>query len=422
MTSATWRLTLAAATLMALVMGSRSAFGLFVSPINTATGIGLAGLSLAAAIGQLGLGIAQPLVGHLAERFGARRVISCGAWLLAGTTAAIIVVDGVLLLACLLFAGAVAGSAVGSNALLVGELGRRLAERERALALGILGAGGAIGQLLLSPTTQWMIDSQGWMFAMLATAALCLLALPLARAFADHGAAAALPAGAGLPTRALPAAAPADPSDASPLPRALRCGRFWLLAGSFSVCGFHVAFLGMHMPGVIERCGLPASLAATWLAVVAAASLCGSIAVGLGLRRWSAGALVQALYLARALTVAALLALPPTPAVMLGFAAMIGMTYLALVPPMTQLVAQHFGGQRLGSLFGVVMVVHQVGGFAGVWFGGWAAGRDRGDVLFWVVDIALALVALALVRLAGDGGRSHAAFRRCSRWSPVPAS
>jgi hypothetical protein len=98
------------------------------------------------------------------------------------------------------------------------------------------------------------------------------------------------------------------------------------------------------------------------------------------------------------------------------------MTYLALVPPMTQLVAQHFGVQRLGSLFGVVMVVHQVGGFAGVWFGGWTAGLARGDALFWVVDIALALVALGLVRLAGGGGRSHAGLGRRGRWSPVPAA
>jgi MFS family permease len=377
-----WRLTLAATALMALVMGSRSAFGLFVSPLNTATGIGLAGISLAAAIAQLGLGVGQPLVGRLAERHGAARVIRVGAWLLAGTTAAVVLADSAGMLALVLCAGALAGAAVGSNALLVGEIGRRLPEAQRGLAVGIVGAGGSAGQLLLSPATQWTIDAHGWVVAMLGTALLSLLAWPLAGAFRGP-----------VPAAALPAA----PAAAVPLRAVLRQARFWRIAVAFGICGFHVGFLGVHMPGVIERCGLPASLSGTWLAVLGAANVAGSVGIGFALRHWRPAPLLVALYTMRALSVAALLNLPPTAEVLLGFAAVAGFSYMAVLPPISQLLGRHFGVQRLGTLFGVVMLVHQLGSFAGIWLGGWAAAATGSDRLLWGVDIALALLAVLLL-------------------------
>jgi predicted MFS family arabinose efflux permease len=377
-----WRLTLAATALMALVMGSRSAFGLFVSPLNTATGIGLAGISLAAAIGQLGLGVGQPIVGRLAERHGAARVIVIGAGLLAAATAAVVLADSTLTLALVLTAAALAGAAVGSNALLVGEIGRRLPLAQQGLAVGVVGAGGSAGQLLLSPATQFAIDMQGWAFAMLATAALGLLAWPLALAFRGPA-----------PAAAEPAAAAGDGS----LRQILRQGRFWCIAGAFGICGFHVGFLGMHMPGVIERCGLPASLAGTLLAVLGAANIAGSVGIGLALQRWRPAPLLVMLYAVRGLAVAALLALPPTAGVLLAFAVVVGLSYMAVLPPISHLLGHHFGVQRLGTVMGVVMLVHQVGSFAGIWLGGWAAEATGSDRLLWMLDIALAALAMALL-------------------------
>jgi len=376
--AAAWRLTLAATALMALVMGSRSAFGLFVSPLNTATGLGLAGISLAAAIAQLGLGAGQPLVARLAERHGAARVIRAGAWALALSTVAIAWAGSVPVLAAVLVAGALAGSATGSNALLIGALGRHLSGAQQGLAVGVVGAGGSAGQLLLSPATQWGIDHHGWLVALMATAVLCLLALPLSRAF----------------DAPVPAAGP-EPS--SSIADVLRRPRFWAIAGSFGVCGFHIGYLTLHIPGFIERCGLSPSLAGPWLALLGAANIAGSIGIGFALRRWNAAWLLVVLFLWRAASVSLLLWLPPTPTVMLGFAAVMGLSYMAVLPPTSQLVAQHFGARRLGTLFGIVMVVHQVGGFAGVWLGGWLADITGSDGLFWRIDIALALLAVALV-------------------------
>jgi len=373
-----WRLTLAAAALMALVAGGRNAFGLFVSPLNGASGIGLANLSLALALGQLAIGLTQPIVGAVVDRIGAARVIVAGAALLALTTALPAWWPLPWVVAASVVASALAGSAVASNGLLVGEVGRGVPPARAGFAVGLVGAGTSLGLLVLGPATQFAIVSWGWAAALLATAAASLLAWPLA-----------------APFRRRAATHTAEPPP--PVRDALRQWRFWRVAASFGVCGFHVCFLAVHMPGVIERCGLPASLSGLWVALCGAANIAGSLAVGAAMRRFDHARLLAGLYLVRALGIAALLALPPTPAVLLGFAAVMGASFMATLPPTAQLIARDHGVARLGTLFGFVMLVHQVGGFAGIWFGGWAAEATGSDTLLWWVDIVLAVVAAALV-------------------------
>lgn len=378
MNAAAWRLALCAAILMGLVAGGRAAGALFVSPLNTATGMGLAGISLALALGQLGVGVLQPVIGSLADRYGAARLIAPGAVLLALSTALPAFWPSAPLVAFALVLGTLAGSAVGSNSLLLGVVNRGVPAQRAGFAVAVVGAGASAGQLVLGPAAQWAIDAFGWRVALVATGALALVAWPLARPF--WRAPAATP-GSAAPARA----------------DALRDPRFWRVAASFGVCGFHVAFLAAHMPGVIERCGLPASLAGAWIGVAGAANIAGSLAIGVALRRGDPARLLAALYAARALGVALLLALPASPALMLAFAAVMGATHMATLPPTSQLVALQHGLQRLGALFGTVMLVHQVGSFAGVWLGGWMAQATGGDTLLWSVDIVLALVAAALV-------------------------
>ena len=375
MNAAAWRLTLAAAALTALVAGSRTAFGLFLSPLNTASGIGLAGLSFALALGQLAIGFAQPLMGVLSDRFGAARVIVVGAVLLAASTALPAAWPlGVVVLPALV-ASIAAGSAVASNGLLLGPLNRAVPAARAGMAVALVGAGASTGQLLLGPATQWAIAQRGWAWALAATAALSLLALPLALPFR------------GAPRDALP--------PARPVADVLRDAHFRRVAASFGVCGFHVGFLSVHMPGVIERCGLPATLAGHWIALAGAANIAGSLAIGAALARHDAARLLAALHLLRAAGVATLLLLPATPAVMLGFAVLMGASFIATLPPTSQLIARRYGVQRLGTLIGVVMLVHQLGSFAGIGFGGWAAQRTGSDDWSWRVDIVLALAAAA---------------------------
>lgn len=380
MSAYAWTVTLAAAGLMGLVVGGRSAFGLFVSPLNSASGIGLAALSFALALGQLAIGLAQPFIGALSDRWGAARVVVVGAILLVATTALPALWPVASVVGLSVVASAVAGSAVGSNSLLVGEVNRVVPAARAGLAVGIVGAGASIGQLVLGPAIQAVIDDRGWIVALAALAALGLIALPLAGALGKCG-----------PSTTDPVAA------REPVADALRDGRFWRVALSFGVCGFHICFLAAHMPGVIERCGLPASLAGAWIAVAGAANIAGSIAIGLAMRRFDAAWLLVGVYLTRALGIAVLLALPATPAALLGFGAVMGATHMATLPPTSQLIARQHGVARLGTLFGVVMLVHQAGGFAGIWFGGWAAEATGNDVLLWSIDIALAVAAALLV-------------------------
>jgi predicted MFS family arabinose efflux permease len=373
-----WKITAAATGLAALIAGSRASFGLFLSPINSATGLGMASISLAAAFGQLAAGLALPVVGALARRHGTARVIAAGACVLAASTALVALAHGLLALVLLMLVVSAAGTAVASNALLLGEVSRRAPVDERGFASGIVGAGGPAGQLLFAPLVTLLIGREGWVVALWGIAALALLALPLSLSFKQRA-------------RDLQAAPAAQPSDG-----AWRDRRFWLIAASFGICGFHVAFLTVHMPGVIEQCGLSTAFSGGWLALAGAANMAGSVGIGVLMRRWSSAPLLMAIYGLRAVAIGLFLIVPPSPVVLLFFALGMGATYMAALPPTAELLTRSFGVQRLAALLGLIMLVHQVGGFAGAWLGGIAVEHGGGYAPLWIADLVLALLAAAL--------------------------
>lgn len=377
-------LAIAATLLMALSMGTRSSFGLLISPLNTATGLGLAMIGLAAATGQLVWGLAQPLMGAVADRRGAAPLVgggcllfAAGHWLLAAANS----VEG-LIGACALVA--LAGAAAGSNGILLGEVARVVSPARRGLVLGIVGAGGSIGQLVLSPATQVAIDLGGPAGALRATAFLALLALPLAWCFPRR------------PANARASAATGNARQA--LRQALRSRHFWAIAGSFTMCGFHVTFLTAHMPGVIASCGLPAQLAANWLALVGLANIASSVLAGAAMPRIGMSRLLVATYLGRAAGIAIFIAMPKSELTLLAFGLWMGLTYMATLPPTVGLVGARFGQENVATLIGVVMLLHQTGAFFGAWMGGIVA-ASRGDYSWmWYADLAAAVIAVAMLR------------------------
>jgi predicted MFS family arabinose efflux permease len=177
---------------------------------------------------------------------------------------------------------------------------------------------------------------------------------------------------------------------------ALRDPRFWLIAGSFAICGFHVAFLTVHMPGVIERCGLPATFTGLWLVIAAAANMAGSIGIGMLMKRRASAPLLALVYGTRAVAIVAFVMAPASGGVLLAFALAMGLTYMAALPPTAELLARGFGVERLSSLLGVTMLVHQVGGFFGAWLGGVAVEHSGSYTPLWIADIALAAIATGL--------------------------
>ncbi|HEX4883446.1 MAG TPA: MFS transporter [Casimicrobiaceae bacterium] len=385
----------AAAALLAVVQGFRASLGLFVSPINTATGLGLAAVSFALATSQLASGVAQPLAGRLGERFGTARLIIGGALASALSIALVPALGSAAGLVVGFAVVAVAGTALGSAPVLVAAVLQRVPPQHRGRAAGIVGAGGSAGQLLLGPGAQAGIAHVGWTATLYGFAGLALAAGVLAGCFRRPGTGREDdPAPDEATQRALHAERMA----------ALRDRSFWCLAAGFFVCGFHVSFLLAHMPGFIATCGLPASLSGAWLAIIGVCNVAGSIVAGLVVERVSPRLTLAVLYALRGAVVLAFAAVPVTTQSVLVFSVAVGVTYMASLAPTTAVVEARFGARNVGVLFGLVMLLHQVGSFLGVWIGGEVLEATGSLAAMWLIDGALAvLAALACLFIRADG-------------------
>lgn len=377
----------AAAAILLITMGARQSLGLFVAPITKATGLGIVAISLAMAIGQFVWGLTQPIFGAVADRFGSGAVLVAGAVTLAAgatLTTAVSSELGLILAIGVLFA---AGAAGGSFSVLIGATARRLAPEKRAFASGVINAGGSLGQFLLAPISQLLISSFGWMVAMYALALAALATVPLAAPLLKSSPAPEQPGPheGGGPLRAQLRAAARDRS-------------YWCLHLGFFTCGFHIAFLVTHLPGEVNLCALPASVAAGSLAIIGLSNVAGSLAIG-----WLGGLyrmkwLLFFVYFLRAVAIGVYLMLPRTPLTFYGFAAVLGLTWLSTVPPTAGLVGKLFGVRYLATLFGLTLLSHQIGGFFGAWLGGIALVRFGDYGWMWYADMTLALGA-ALINL-----------------------
>ena len=383
--AAVYLVLLAAAGTFALTMGVRQTMSLFLSPLNTATGLGLANISLAFAVGQLWWGLTQPFAGAMADRIGTGRVLFTGVLLVAlGTfitplmtsTAGLIFAVGVL---------AAGGAGIAGPAVLMSATMRMTPPSMRGLASGVVNAGGSFGQFAMAPIAGALLIAFGSANAMQILALVILLALPAAwllRGNTQHTA----PVGQkAVGTREAIRTALRDPS-------------YRLLAAGFFVCGFHVAFLGTHLPGIVAACGLPVQFSAWSLSLLGLFNIVGSVSIGWAMGRWRMKSLLSLLYAARGLAVLIFLLAPKNGTVVLVFAAVMGLTFLSTVPPTAGLVAKFFGPANMATLFGIVMLTHQVGGFLGAWLGGRVFEATGNYDWVWYIDILLAAGA-ALVHL-----------------------
>ena len=375
-----WVLTLTAAAILMVTMGSRQSIGLYLSPLNTSTGLGIASISFAMAIGQFSWGAVQPIAGAIADKYGTGRVLATGIILLAIGMAIVPLVSsswGLILSIGLITA---CGSGAGSFSVLIGAVAQRMPAEQRGIAAGVINAGGSFGQFVFAPITQRLISSFGWMNAMWTTALIALLTLPLARALRSP---ARKPASSTQPEQTLRAA----------VKQALTDPSYLLLHAGFFTCGFHIAFLITHLPGEVQLCGLPGSVAGWSLAIIGLGNIVGSIAAGWGMTRARGKVILFWMYASRAILVGAYLLAPKTETTFYLFAAGLGLTWLATVPPTAGIVGKLFGTRYLGTLFGLTLLSHQIGGFFGAWLGGLAMDANGNYQWMWYADIALALLA-----------------------------
>jgi len=379
-----WLVLLASAGTFALTMGTRQTMGLFLGPLNTATGLGLGSISLAFAVGQLWWGLTQPFAGALADKLGAGRVLMIGACLVAvGTVITPLMTStlGLILAIGVLSAG---GAGMAGPAVLMAATTRLVAPAWRNQATAVVNAGGSFGQFVMAPVAGALIAGLGWVTALQVMGLLVLLCLPAAWVLKGAG------------THSTPGQKKQSTGEA--VREALKHKSFRLLAAGFFVCGFHVAFLATHLPGVVAACGLPLAYSAWALAVLGLFNIIGSLAMGWAMGRWRFKSLLALLYAVRALAVLAFLLAPKTGVVVLVFAAVMGLSFLATVPPTAGLVAKFFGIGHMATLFGLVMLTHQVGAFLGAWLGGKVFEATGSYDIIWMIDIGLA-VAAALAHL-----------------------
>jgi MFS family permease len=357
-----------------LSFGPRSALGFFLAPMSQENHWGRDVFSMALAVQNLLWGAGQPFAGAFADRYGAIRVICGGAVLYA---------LGLLLMAAShspamldLSAGALIGFGLAgcSFTIVLAAFGKLLPERWRPLAFGAGTAAGSFGQTLFSPLAVALKDAFGWQGALFVFAAMCLVMLPLSLALATPRSASA-PEAVAAPSQTLLQA----------LGEALRHRSYLYLVLGFFTCGFQLAFITVHMPAYLADNGISARIGGITLGVIGLFNVIGSLGAGFLSARLPKRYILSAIYLIRALAVLAFIAVPVTPASAIIFGAVMGLMWLSTVPPTNGLVAVMFGTRWLAMLAGFAFFSHQVGGFLGVWIGGFAYERTGSyDVVWWL--------------------------------------
>jgi MFS family permease len=388
--SSTWRtpaIIVGCGCLMAiLTFGPRSVFGFFLQPMTQELGFGRDVFALAVAIQNLLWGVALPFAGAVADRYGSLRALSVGGVVYAAGLAmmAYTTTPGMLHLSAGVLIGF--GLAGASFTIVLAAFGKLLPERHRTFAFGAGTAAGSFGQFLFSPLAVALLGSIGWKQTLLVFAVLVLLVLPLALAVAtpamDMGA-----AGARKPQ-----------SFREALGEAFGHQSYVLLVLGFFTCGFHIAFITVHLPPYLVDRGLDVSWGGWVLAFIGLFNIFGAISAGLLGSKFPKRYLLSIIYFLRAIAITAFLLVPMSPASALTFGAFMGVLWLSTVPLTSALVALMFGTRFMATLFGFVFFSHQVGAFIGVWLGGFLYERTGSYDVVWWLGVGLGIFA-ALVHL-----------------------
>ena len=366
--------------ILMLALGTRQSFGLFLRPMTLDLGCGRGVFSFAIALQNLVWGLGMPIAGAIADRYGAGRVVFVGglayalglvAMAYSATPLDLNVTTGLLIgvgLACTGFG------------VVLGVVARAFPPERRSFAVGLAGACGSLGQFAMLPTGQALISYYGWFTALIVLGAIAFLMIPLGAALSGRNT----------------AAHESDQSIGAALSEAIGHRGFWLLTGSFFVCGFQTVFVMTHLPAYAVDRGLTATQGMTALATIGFCNIIGSYAAGALGGRYSKKLILAWLYAVRAVAISIYLVMPVSAAGTYMFAAVLGLTWLATVPLTNSLVGQIFGVKYLSTLFSIAFLGHQLGGFLGAWAGGAIFDATGSYLVVWLASIALSVIAAVL--------------------------
>ena len=376
-----WVVVLSAGLIVGIAMGIRQVMGLYLPPMTRDLGIGREPFSTAMAIANLMWGVFAVLAGMVADRYGAGRVVvastlasMAGIYLMySAATGFDLLVSGVLL--------GIGVSGTGVNAL-VGAAGRAAPPEKRTAAIAALGMAGGIGGFIAFPYTHLLMDLFGWKVSLLLLLATTAVVLPLAWPLA------------GKPVDTYGVVDNQTLGEAAK--EAFTHPSYLLLMTGFFVCGFHVAFYGVHLPAFVADKGLDPAVAVTALTMVGLANLLGTFLAGQSGRFIEKRRGLSLIYFGRCFVFLGLLFLPITPVTVVGLSVLLGLFWLSTVPLTSSLVATFFGTRWMSMLFGVVFLSHQVGSFAGLWLAGYLYDATKSYDMMWWISIALGLFAAAV--------------------------
>jgi MFS family permease len=366
----------------------RASFGVFQIPIAEEFGWARAEFSLAIAIQNLAWGIGQPLFGAVAERFGDRKAIVVGALMYAAglVLTAFAVTPGQMQLLEVLVGFGIAGTGFG---VVLAIVGRAASAENRSMALGIATAAGSAGQVFGAPVAEFLLQSYSWqeVFIIFSVVVLgTLFALPFIR------------------SPKVATKAELEESMGVVLKRAFKDPSFTLIFVGFFSCGYQLAFITAHFPAfVTELCGpidpgsmiagmgigTTSALGAVSIAVIGLFNIVGTVTAGWLGKRYTKKYLLAGIYTGRTIAAAVFILLPITPESVLIFSAVMGALWLATVPLTSGLVAHLYGLRYMGTLYGVVFLSHQIGGFLGVWLGGMMYDITGGYTMVWWIGVGV---------------------------------
>ncbi|AJE14590.1 MFS transporter [Stutzerimonas balearica] len=381
-----WRtcgwLLLGASLILAISLGVRHGFGLFLAPMSAEFGWGRETFAFAIALQNLVWGLVQPFTGAAADRFGVARTVLIGGLLYAAGLALMAAADTPASLS--LSAGVLIGLGLSgtSFSVILGAVGRAVPAEQRSMAMGIASAAGSFGQFVMLPGSLGLIQWLGWSTALLALGMLVALIVPLAAMMRGQ--------------REAPGAPGVQQSLGEALREAAGHSGFRLLALGFFVCGFQVVFIGVHLPAYLVDNHLPAQVGTTVLALVGLFNVVGTYTAGWLGSCYSKPRLLAGLYLIRAVVISLFLLAPLTEWSAYAFGIAMGLLWLSTVPLTNGTVATLFGVRNLSMLGGIAFLFHQLGSFFGGWLGGWLYDRTGSYDLVWQIAIALSLMATLL--------------------------
>jgi MFS family permease len=376
-----------AGCLVAIVnFGVRSSFGLFTAPVSEAHAWPREYFSFAMALQNLLWGLATPVAGAFADRFGAARVLMAGAILYSAGTAVMAYADQPMLFH---MGGGVLvglGVAFSSFGIVMAALGRIVPPERRSWAFGIATASGSLGQFIFAPLGGALISAYGWHTALLVLAASTLSIIVFAMPLMSQN------------TAGTRAAGEADIGMVEAITRAFGHGSYVLLVLGFFVCGFQLAFITVHLPPYLAEHGISKEFAGFAMGAIGLFNVVGSYVSGIIGGRGGKRIPLSLIYILRSIAVTLFILLPITNVSTFLFTAAMGLLWLSTVPLTMGLVTVMFGTRYMATLYGFVFVSHQIGSFLGVWLGGRLYDELGSYDPVWWMGVALGIFA-AIVNL-----------------------